>query len=828
MTALWQDIRYGVRMLAKNPGFCVVVVLVLGIAIGATTAMLSAIDVVMLGSCPYKDPETLVSVCETSSHVHPITGTPVVSRWGFTSPAGFRDWQEQNHVFEHLVGADQWNGFIRAGDRTERCRGHLVSPGFFSVLGAQPILGRTFLPEEHRQGGDRVAVLSHDHWRHWFGGDPDVVGKTLIVDREAYTVIGVLPENFRWIFQRVACGLWMPMPLDAASDTNRNNCGIQVLGRLTPGVSVAQAQQEMDLVAGRLAQAYPETNATRGIQVVSIHDAYAHYSGIYGKPRILAIVLAVAVAVLLIACLHVSSLLVARSAVREREMAVRAALGAHRLRLLRQLLTESALLALLGGAFGIVLAYWILSIFSVLRGQSIPMFLGPGSDRLIPWFVDVRINTRCFIYVIVLSLLTCGVFGLLPAIGTSKTNLNRSLSAGRTSGLPPCFHRLRGILVTLDIAIAFVLLIGAGLMINCYARVLSIDPKVDTENVLTATLEMPGTTERYTTPEQRFEFSRRLMGCIGRLPGVQAVAIANGTPAWKGWSAPKFTVEGHVEEIQIRCTPVSLDYFRLLHIPLLQGRSFAEHDNNISAPVAIISESVAQRLWPNANPLGRRLTHGRSKLVTREVIGVTRNLKHFGDHPDDDVYIPFLQTDGLLAMYPDVMIRVDARAAGLTTAIRREILGIDPDMFIRDISFLDQQIANLFSAERLNTWLLSIFAAVALILASVGIYGATAYLVSRRTHEIGIRIALGAQRGDVLKAVLRQGFKLTLIGLAIGTAGALAATRIIRNLLHDVSPTDPATFICVALLLAGITMLACYIPARRAAKIDPMEALRYE
>jgi len=831
MAALWQDIRYGFRMLARNLGFSTFVVLILAVGIGATTVMFSVVDAIMFRTCPYKDSDSLVCLCETSRYVDQVTGTPVTSQWGFTSLAGFRDWQEQNHVFEHLVGADQWNGIVRTADRTERCRGFLVSPELFSVLGAKPILGRTFLPEEHQQGSGRVTVLSHDHWRHWFASDPNVIGKTLILNKEVYTVIGILPEDFRWIFQSVACGLWMPMQLDAAGETNRKNRGMQVIGRLKSGCSVTQAQTEMDLIAERLARAYPETNVNRGIRVVPIDEAYAHHAGNFSKPQILIIVLAVIVSVLLIACLHVSILLISRSAAREREIAVRAALGAHRLRLIRQLLTESMLLALLGGLFGAIFAYWGLSVLSVLRGQSIPWYPGSGSQRLIPWFVNVQMDGRSFLYVTTISLLTCGAFGLLPAIGISKTNLNRSLSAGRTSSYALRFHGLQRMLVVLDIAIVFVLLIGAGLMINSYVRILRIDPQVDPENVLVATLELHGGEDRYSTPAQRFEFSRRLMEHIRKLPGVQSVAIANGTPAWTGYSTNKFTVEGFPigeEGVDIRCTPVSLDYFRLLHIPLLRGRQFTEHDNNTSTPVAIINESLARRLWPNENPLGKYLTHGKSEPVTREVVGVTRDVRHFGDYPDDEIYISCLQTDGSLLLYPDVMVRTDARTAGLAVAVRREILATDPDILIREVAFMEQQIADLFSMERLNTLLLGVFASIALVLASVGVYGATAYVVSRRTHEIGIRMALGARSGDVLKSVLWQGLKLTLIGLVIGIAGAFAATQVIRSLLYDVSPTDPLTFVIVSVFLAGIALLASYIPARRAAKIDPMEALRYE
>jgi putative ABC transport system permease protein len=831
METLWQDIKYGFRMLAKNPGFSVFVIVILAVGIGATTLMLSVIDALMFRTCPYKNSDSLVCLYETSRYMDSATGIPVTRQWEGTSLAGFRDWRGQSRVFEHLVGANPWDVIVRTTDRTEKCRGHLVSPEFFSVLGVKPILGRTFVPEEHRRGGGRVVVLSRDHWRHWFASDPNVVGKTLVLNKEVYTVIGVLPEDFRWIFQRIACGLWMPMPLDAPGDMNRNARGMEVVARLKPASSIDQAQAEMDLIAERLAQAYPETNANLGIRVVPIDDAYTHYAAGFGKSQTLIIMLAVVVAVLLIACLHVSSLLIARSAAREREIVVRAALGAHRLRLIRQLLTENVLLALMGGLFGAILAYWGLSILSVLRNQSIPWYVGPGSQRFIPWFVDIGIDARSFLYVTAISLLTCGAFGLLPALGISKTNLNRSLSAGRTSGHGPRFHRLRGALVVLDIATAFVLLIGAGLMINSYIRILHIDPKVDTENVLAATVELHVGQDQYSTPGQRFELSRQLMERIRNLPGIQSVAIANGTPAWTGYNADNFFIEGFPsgkEDVEIRCTPVSVDYFRLLRIPILMGRQFTEHDNNTSAPVAIINESLARRLWPNQNPLGKCLTHGEKEPITREVVGVTQDVRHFGDYPDEDVYIPFLQTSGSLIFYPDVMIRMNARTAGLTVAVRREILSVDPDILIRRVALVDQQIADLFSTERLNTLLLSIFAVVALVLASTGIYGATAYIVSRRTNEIGIRMALGARSEDVMKSILRQGLKLTVIGLAIGLAGAFATTRIIDSLLHDIRPTDPLTFVSVSLLMTGVALSASYIPARRAAKIDPMEALRYE
>jgi putative ABC transport system permease protein len=834
MGTLWQDIKYGFRMLARSPRFTVFVVVLLAIGVGTTTAMLSVVDAVMLRSrAPYKDPETLVCVYETDSYVHPVTGVAGRYMMNYTSLTSFRDWRQRSHVFTSLVGAHQSDDTVvpHAGKK-EKTRALYVSPEFFSTLGTAPILGRTFAPEEERPGGEQVAILSYTHWQHWFGGDPNVIGRTLTVNDQVCTVIGVLPAGFSWVFQRIACGLWMPMTLYPDQSTDRNYRGLLAIGRLQPGVGLSQAQAEMDVIAAQLAREYPDTMRDRGINVVPLNERVRAMTLHLGQPRILAIMLSIVASVLLIASLHVASLLISRSAVRQREIAVRAALGARRLRLVRQLLTESLFLAGLGGLAGTVLTYWILGSLSALRGQAIPWYLGPGSNRVIPWFLDVRMDARSLLYIMAVSLVTCVAFGLLPALSVSRARLSEALSAGHAGSRLPRFHRLRAGLVALDIAIAFVLLTGAGLMVNSFTRLLTTDLQVNARNVLVAGIDLYDAGDRYARPQQRIAYSRRIMEGVRRLPGVQSVAVANGTPAWAGVNGGPFTLEGlppGEDQVKARLTPVSTDYLRLFQIPLLKGRPFTEHDHEGSTPVAIVSESLARCFGPTSEPIGKHvhLTDSRSNPVMWEIVGVVRDVKHLGDYPDAEVYVPDLQDGGLIC--PSVIVRTEGRPADLAAALRREILAVDPEVPVSNVFSLQELVMDSFSKEQSNTMLLLVgFAGIAVLLAGIGVYGTVAYTVSQRTHEIGIRMALGARSRDVLRAVLRQGLALTVIGLALGLGGALAATRIIRSRLYGVTPTDPLTFVCVALLLGGVALLACYLPARRAARIDPMVALRYE
>ncbi len=827
METLWQDIRYALRMLRKSPGFTTVVVLILAVGIGATTVMLSVVDAVMLQPVPYKDPDTLVHVCETDESR---------SHRNYTSYVGFRDWQKQNHVFEQMVAINGWDCTVQNAYRTEKSRAMRVSEGFFSVLGIKPILGRTFLQEEEGLGGDPVVIVSHSHWLRYFGGDPDVIGKTIILDKEAYTVIGILPENFRWVFQTyTACGLWVPMSLKSDNRMNRRNRGTFVIARLKQGVSVAQAQAEMDMIADRLARAYADELTDKGIMVVPVSEEHIGAARSGSNLRTVLILLGTVGSVLLIACLHVANLLIARSVGREREVAVRAALGAHRLRLVRQLLSESTVLAGLACLFGMLLAYWGTRIISAVRTQSIPWYLQDITSRFIPWFVDIRINERALLCAVGISLLTCVMFGLVPALSTSSVNLSRALSAGRTPSRGPRFHNLRNLLVTSDIAIAFVLLVGAGLLISTYVRLLNVDFQFNPKNVLSVEVELYGGASPYSEPKPRRVFFKQVLDRIESLPGIQFASAASASPITGSYSSSIFKIEGLPDDKNsgyVPRTKIFPDYFRVLNIPLLKGRYFTEQDIAASAPVVIVNDTMAQRFWPDENPVGKyitRIARGDSKSVPLEIIGVVGNVRHTRysrystSMNDPEVYVPAGSDE-----FMNVLVRTKANPKSLIAALRHEIVTIDPDVLVGDVSTLESDFVALFSQRRLNMLFLNVFAAVALILAALGLYSVTAYGVSQRTHEIGVRMALGARDRDVLGIILWQGLKLTFLGISIGLAGAFAITRIIRSLLYDVSPTDPVTFVCVSLVLAGVALIATYIPARRAAKIDPMEALRYE
>jgi putative ABC transport system permease protein len=840
---LWQDMRYGVRMLGRNPGFTAVVVVILALGIGATTTMLSVIDAVLLRPPPYEDPERLVYLYSGETNSKPRGG-------GETSFPNFADWKRQSTVFEQVAGFVHAGFLFTTDTGRERVVGEAVSAEYFSALRVKPAFGRVFGPEEEQREAAPVVVVSHRFWQDRLGGDPNVLNRTVVLDQKAYTVIGVLSADFRDIDGRALC-VYVPLPVllsvEDMSETARGGWRMLALARLKPGVTLAQARSEMDLIGRRLAQAYPDTNGGTTVSVVPLTEKYAQKVG-RSRPVLLAAQSIVAF-ILLLACLHVASLLLVRSAARETEMAVRAALGAWRLRLTRQLLTESLLLALLGGTLGLLVAHWSLGLISILRSWPESRHVAAQIQRLIPWFVEVRLDLRTLAYVTAVSLLTCAGFGILPALQASKTSLNRSLAAGRTLGQDLSRHAMRSALVVTDVALAFVLLSGAGLLVNSYARLnsaLGYNP----EKVLVAEVCLGEDQADELPPNQCLAFFEQLLRRLRSLPGVHSATAVDWTPAWGGGNFPRFRIEGYSPAVyrtqdnegfpSLLRRVICPDYFRVLQTPLLKGRLFTDADRAGAPAVILINEAMARRFWPQANPIGRHLwdvrEHKTEKSGTEltekeyEIVGVVGNVKHLGasdrrlDHPE--VYIPYGQTECYGAQ--NVLIRTSSNPRDMIKTVRSAVLTSGPNVTIDGLTLLEDDIAGYVSPERFRMFSLGAFAVVALVLACTGVYGITAYAVSRRTHEIGIRMALGARRGDVLKTVLRQGLTLTIMGLTLGLAGALAATRVLCSLLYEVSPTDPLTFVCVAVLLAGVALLASYLPARRAAQTDPMVALRYE
>jgi putative ABC transport system permease protein len=824
LETLWQDVRFGTRMIRRNPGFAGVVVLLLAIGIGASTTMFSVVEAVFLGGSPYRDPKRLVWVYETN---------PAKNDYHL-SPSGptFQDWREQNHVFEQ-VAADLrgYNCRVKTADGMDRSRAVIVSAEFFSALGVKPALGRTFLAEETRVGSERVVMLSHSHWQRWFNGDPAVIGKTLTIDGEVHTVVGVLPADFRWVFQPVLTGLWLPYkPAERADRANR---GVMALARLKPGVTLAQAQAEMEVIAKRLARAYPETNAGIGALVVPFDAAYSNWSKRAGNPGALWLLFGIVNAVLVIGCLNVANLLLIRAAGREREMAIRTALGSGRLRLLRQLLTENALLAALGGLLGVVLAYWTIELVSGLRGQALPWNFGSLLERYIPWFVEVRLDGRALLYALTISVLTCGFFGLGPALRAAQSNLSRSLAGGQTAGGSGRFRKGLALLVVSEVAIACVLLVGAALLVNSAVRLQAISPGFNPKKVVWLCVRLPD--PPYASESEQKRCFEQLLERIKGLPGVQEAAIGGRSPAGGGGSNWPTLVEGEESgEVhrEIRFVPASRGHFRVLQVPLLRGRLFTDRDDETAPPVVIINEAAARRYWPGGNPLGRHLTVQRAgtNSVSFEVVGVVGNVYYYQEGTADtpEAHTCWLQHGASFDM--DLAIRTTADPRPMKALLQSAIRAVDEDIEIYRNETLEEGISHLTWSwsRQFNTFFLSGFAAFAFVLASIGVYGVTAFSVAQRTHEIGIRMALGAQRHDVLGMVLRQGATLAAVGIGLGGACALGLTRLVRSMLFGITPTDPLTFGLIALLVGAVAFVACWFPARRAANLDPVVALRYE
>ncbi len=805
---LWQDLRYGVRMLWKNPGFTVVAVVALALGIGANSAIFSVVNTVLLRPLPYKDPERLVMVWEDRTARGYPRDTP--------APANFVDWREQNKVFEGMAAIATHSLNLTGTGEPERLEGKRVSASFFPLLGVEPLLGRAFSPEEDQPGGNRVVVLSHGLWQRRFGSDRGILGKPLILNGESHEVVGVMPQHFQ--FPTREDELWVPIAFTPQQAAARQSHYLLVIARTKPGVTVEQAQAEMSTIGARLQQQYPAANTDLGVAVVPLHEQ------VVGDIRPALLVLLGAVGfVLLVACANVANLLLARAAARQKEIALRVALGASRIRLVRQFLTESLLLAALGGVVGLLLSLWGVNLLKAFIPENI------SQAR------DIAIDGSVLGFTLLVSLLTGLIFGLAPVSQASNFNLNETLKeGGRDSVSGRRGNRIRSILVVAEVAVSLVLLIGAGLLINSFLRLRGVDPGFRADNLLTMRVVLPET--KYPDQARRASFYAELVRRVESLPGVQSAAVTNWIPLVKQGDSSGISIEGQPDpgpgqNPSAVTRVVSPHYFQTMGIELLQGRQLNEQDRSDSPRVIVIGETMARKFWPGEDPLGKRVTMGGpadAPIPWLEVVGVVRDVRQFelAAEPKPQMYVPFEQP--VFFRPSHLVLKTSVEPGGLAAAVRKTVWEIDRDQPVSNIRTMGEVLSESIARQRFSMLLFGIFAAVALVLAAVGIYGVMSYSVAQRTHEIGIRMALGAQARDVLKLTVWRGLKLVLIGIVLGLAAAFALTRVMTSLLFGVSPTDPATLAVISVVLISVALLASYVPARRATKVDPMIALRYE
>jgi putative ABC transport system permease protein len=814
METLFKDIRYGMRALLKRPGFTIIAVLTLAIGIGANTAIFTVVNATLLRPLPFKDPDRVVMVWDyLPKFAKTADKLP-------SSSGNFVTLQSQNHVLDNLAAFRAWS-WQSTGGEPEQLKGARVTADFFAAIGVAPALGQAFTRDDDAPGAAPVALISHDLWQRNFAADRSVIGKTLTLDGRTVRIVGVMPPGFRFpgganlipgMQFSLDNDLWLPLALTEKEKTAHGTLNLALIGRLKSGVTAEQAQTEL-----RLLQAdSPEGRFGLTVNLVPLHKQM-----VGNIQRLLLILLATVAFVLLIACANVANLLLARATSRRKEIAVLAALGATRFRLIRQFLTESVLLSLCGGLIGFLLAIW---------GNTLLVSLIPKD---VPRVHEIGIDGRMLGFALLISLLTGIVFGLVPALQASRLDLNEALkegARGTTAGFGQL--RLRSLLVVSEIAMALVLLIGASLLLKSFVRLLKVDPGFDAGQVLTMEVQLPTQPpSRYVTDEQQSAFFQQLMDRITNLPGVTSAGGVVSLPLTGAFESTDLAIEGRPappagQGPEADYTIVAGNYFQTLKIPLFAGRQFTAQDTRDAHGVVIINEAVAQRYWPNENPLGQRFTLG-FEDKPREIVGVVGSIKQTAVNAEvrPAVYFPQSQAS---AAGMTVVVRTVGEPLALGNAVREQVRALDKDIPVSHLRPMDEIFRASVAQQRFSLLLVCLFAGLALALATLGIYGVMAYSVSQRSHEIGVRMALGAQSNHVLKLVLKNGMTLALAGIAIGLAGAFALTRLMTSLLFEVKATDAKTFAGVSGLLILVALLACYVPARRATKVDPLVALRYE